>query len=147
MKKLLFIAAATLVSLTSFATPKPGADVHVKAVKHFEVNFKHANAIEWKTTKEFTKATFLLDGEKCNAFYDAEGNALGMSKAVSSRTLPKNAMKTIEKKYKDYAMIEAIEFQNDSERCYYVSMDNEKKTDVLKVTFDGSVSVFKSTKK
>jgi hypothetical protein len=76
------------------------------------------------------------------AFYDFKGTLIGTSHAVSLEALPARAKRALAKKYGDYTVKEAIQFENDDEIAYFISASKENASVILKVA-DGQVSVFK----
>jgi hypothetical protein len=60
--------------------------------------------------------------------------------------IPTAAKRAIAKKYADYTVREAIKFDSVDEIAYFISVENEKKSIILKVLND-SVSVYKTTNK
>jgi hypothetical protein len=143
MKKLFITAlAAIAIGTSAFAAP---ASISKKVNAHFRSSFSNASEISWTKTEKFNKASFLIDNEKIEAFYDTYGDLIGTSKSIQFDKLPKSAIETITSKYTfpDYQVLECIEFVNaDNEKNYYVSMDKNDATVVLEITKKGMVSLY-----
>lgn len=148
MKKLFILALIAFATGTSaFAGPKT---ISAKVNEHFVSSFKNARNVEWKVKDNFDRVSFILNGEKVQAFYDGAGELIGTSKTYALDKLPKSALETITTKYTfpEYQLKDCIEFVNSSnEKNYYVSMDKENENVVLEITTGGMVSVFARTKK
>jgi hypothetical protein len=148
MKKLFILALIAIATGTSaFAGPKT---ISTKVNEHFVASFKNAKNVEWKVKDNFDRVSFILNGEKVQAFYDGDGDLIGTSKTYALDKLPKSALETITTKYTfpEYQVKDCIEFVNSSnEKNYYVSMDKRNETVVLEITKAGMVSVFARTKK
>jgi opacity protein-like surface antigen len=147
MKKL-FIAAITALTLTTTAiAADESKKVSAAALENFKRTYKEAGDIKWTVTTQFTKASFLMDGERVEAYYGVDGNFLAESKAVSTQDLPKAARRDLEKKYSNYTIKEVIQYITFDKVEYYVSLDNGKETKILKISGTGDMQVYKVTKK
>jgi len=141
MKKI-FIAATLIAALTTSAIASPRTDA--KALKHLTSQFKDATNISWKTTDNYTKATFNWNSQVIEVFYNNDGEHIATGRHISEDALPLNALKVINDKYKDYKPSEAIEMDNvESGTDYYVSLVKDQEKVILQVSPSGSVSVFK----
>jgi hypothetical protein len=147
MKKLLFSAliAVSLVS-SAFAASGENKKVSLQITKAFESNFNDVGNVTWNITEKFAKATFVLNDVTTEAFYSPDGEFIGTSQAIALDKIPTVAKRAIAKKYTDYTVREAIKFDGVDETAYYVSVENDKKSIVLKV-LNYSVSVYKTTNK
>lgn len=143
MKKLFIAALTTLfIGTSAFAGP---SSVNSKVASHFSTAFKAAKDVTWTETEQFNKASFVLNNEQVNAFYDPYGNLIGTSKTMKFDKLPKNAIESIVSSYTypEYQLQECIEFVNaKNETAYYVSMENLNESIALEISPKGKVSLF-----
>ncbi|HEX6913790.1 MAG TPA: hypothetical protein VF145_01030 [Chitinophagaceae bacterium] len=147
MKKL-FIAAIAIVALATTAVAADGGkNVNYWVLSKFNNSYKAATNVNWVVTSQYAKATFLLDGERVEAYYSTEGEFIAESKAIATQDLPRMARKTIEKKYSGYTLKEVIEYATPEKTEYYVSMENEKESKILKISSGGEIEVFKTLQK
>jgi hypothetical protein len=147
MKKL-FIAAITALTLTTTAIAADGSKkVSATVMENFKRSYKDAGDIHWTVTAEFAKASFLMDGERVEAYYGTDGQFLAESKAVSTQDLPKAARRDLQKKYGSYTIKEVIQYVTFDKVEYYVSLENEKETKILKITGTGDMQVYRTTEK
>lgn len=145
--KNLFIAALLAVSLTTTAFATDENKISVSIRQNFRNEFKGIDKVDWTLKRDFVKASFVLNGEKVEAFYDFKGDKIGTSHHITLADLPLTARRMIAKKYAGYNITEAVEFNSPEEDCFYISADNEKERLVLKITDNSSVSTFKKTRK
>jgi hypothetical protein len=145
MKKLLMAAliVTTLVT-TAFADP---AKTNYLVLKTFNVEFKNASDVSWTSTPAFIKATFTLDNQRMEAFYNEDGERIATSSSISIEELPIKAKRAFAKKYESYNVKEAILFEATEEIAYFISAENDKESVIVKVYENGNTSVFKKTKK
>ena len=111
MKKLFISGLLALTLITSaFAAPANATN----AMDHFSASFANAKGVSWKTTDKYQKASFTLNNEKVDAFYDNAGEMLGISKVMAFDKLPKSALETLTTKYTfpEYQLKDCIEFTN-----------------------------------
>jgi hypothetical protein len=145
MKSLLFFTlfAFTIIS-NAFADVNK---VSYLALKNFKSNYGEAKEVTWTTTRDYSKATFMLDDQKMEVFYAPNGELIGTSTKMQIKELPSAVKKNVTKKMEGYTIVEAIRFQSPDDDCYYVSVENDQVNVILKVTEFGYVSLFKKTKK
>lgn len=145
MKKL-FIAALLTVTVATTAFSADEKKISGKIMDNFNSEFAEANNVKWTLKQNYVKASFVMDGQKTDAFYDLNGESIGLSRNITLESLPVNSKRIFAKKYSEYTVKEAIKFEGVSETAYFISAENEKVSLILKVT-DAGVSVFKKTNK
>ncbi|MBA4257759.1 MAG: hypothetical protein C0446_01250 [Chitinophaga sp.] len=145
MKKIL-IAAAILVSTSSFATTNN--DLNDKG--NLKSLLGKVSSVQWKSAANYEKASVLVEEQKVDVYYNTNGDLIGTTRYQDFDKLPKNALKTITKNYTypEYSLQECISFVDSSnEKTYYVSMVSENNYLVLAITEYGEVNVFANNKK
>lgn len=145
MKKLL-IAALITASLATSAFAKETNKISFRTDNNFHTQFDKAQNVSWTIKDNFTKASFDMNGEKLEAFYNLQGEMIGTSRNISITQLPAEATKAFTKHYGGYTLKEAIHFEGTEEDAYYLSAENEKEALVLKVSNNSNISIFKKTK-
>ncbi|MFP5041534.1 hypothetical protein [Parasediminibacterium sp. JCM 36343] len=145
-----FVAMMLIGTAFTKANAATTTTVNSNAVALFKEAYKNVSKVTWKTTKLFSKASFVQDGVAMEVFYNNnDGSLIATSKSISFTTLPAAAIKYISKNYAapNYTLKSCIEYTNsDNETSYYVSVEGTKATKVLEVSNNGSVSVFKTIK-
>jgi hypothetical protein len=145
MKKI-FITALVIVTIAASAFAKP-TKVNYLALKSFGAEFKNASEISWTSNPNFIKATFVYEEQRMEAFYTPAGEKIGVSRGISVDELPVKAKRAFAKQYNKYNVKEAILFEGVEENAYFINAENETENVIVKVMEDGSVSVFKKTRK
>jgi opacity protein-like surface antigen len=145
MKKL-FMAALLVAAIGSTAFAADVTKVNIKVKNNFEAQFAEATNVSWSTGGKFTRASFELNDQKIEAFYGSDGEAIGYSRQIGLKQLPQNAVKKINKLYADYKVAEVIEFTQEGDKNYYVSLENGNNKQILEVSIFGDVSKYTGTK-
>jgi hypothetical protein len=147
MKKLFIAALIVVVTGTSaFAVDKNIANYKVKS--SFEAQFSSAENVNWTAKENYIKASFTLQGQQVEAFYSpTDGELIGVTRKVEFNKLPLNAIQKIKKDYAGYKITDSIEFEGDTDRAYYVSLEEGDKKKILLVSLYGTVSVYKEARK
>ena len=146
MKKL-FIAALIVIAAGSSAFAMDATKVNYKVKKNFEIQFAGAENVTWSARESFVKASFTLLDENIEAFFDTDGELVGVSRKVSLRTLPLSAIQQIKKNYGSYKITDSIEFDQNGDKSYYLSLEDGNKKQILEVSLYGNVNVYKGARK
>jgi hypothetical protein len=143
MKKII-IAAAMFVSLSAFATEKK---VSPKVLNAFNTEFTSAQEVEWTVTTDYYKASFDMNGVKVYAFYNLDGDLLGLTRNISSAQLPVHLQSSLKKDYGNYWISDLFELSNNNGTSYYVTLENGDKKIVLKSSGGSDWSTYKKDRK
>ena len=146
MKKL-FIAALLVVAAGSSAFALDVNKVSYKVKSSFETQFIGASNVTWSFRDTYTKASFTLVDQNVDAYFGTEGELIAFSRKMDYNKLPLNAIQRINKEYAAYRVTESIEFDQDGDKNYFVSMENGTKKVILEVSLYGAVSVYHGAKK
>lgn len=142
--KTIALAAFMFLAFTMSAFAKP-TDVSKYLVKQFQNQFQNAANVSWKTTSDFTSASFTVNGEKVSVFYNNLNDLVGISKIIAVQDLPKTAQQTISSKYGQYNVVSVINFTDaDGNGCYYIQLENNNKQTILKADESGYISNFQN---
>ncbi|MDB5246268.1 MAG: hypothetical protein JWQ40_662 [Segetibacter sp.] len=151
MKKLLIaVLLAVTVATSAFADTKK---VNILIKNTFNADYPGATNITWTIGSNFAKATFVVDKQKMEAFYQINGDKIGTSKSIDPEDLPVSAKRTLAKKYSEFiafgsfSVKEAIRFDRADEGAYFISLENEHESVILKVTDSGVVTLFDRAEK
>jgi hypothetical protein len=143
-QKILILCIVVMsITVSAFAN---GEETNAKAMSNLKKEYQNAKNIEWKVTSQYTKATFTWNGQYLEVFYNNDGETIAQSKFINTNELPLKAQQFISKKYADYTITEAVEFNSEeSGLCYYVSLNKDKgdSKQILKITPDGVASTFR----
>ena len=118
-----------------------------KGADAFKKSFPQASEVSYTVKKEFTEVNFTWHNLKLQAFFDRQGNYIGLSREISVKDLPLSYVIEINRQYKGFDITEAIEFDHsENGLSYYVTVVKADRKYVLNVATDGSISVFKKMK-
>ena len=145
MKKL-FIAAMLVAGIGASAFAYDGTKVNFKVKNSFEREFIGAKNVSWTVGANFTKASFLMEEDKVEAFYSVEGESLGYTRQIEFKKLPLNAIQRIRKDYPTYQPTETIEYIQSDNKNYYVSLKDGNKQLIVEVSSFGSINKFTPSK-
>ena len=146
MKKLL-LAALVVAGLASSAFATDVTKVSSKAQTSFESKFGNATNVQWTAREGYNKVTFTLADEQVEAFFATDGDLIGFSRNTAFKSLPLAAIQKIKKEYAAYTVKETIEFEQNEEKSFYVSLENGDKKLILEVSLFGNVSVYRGKAK
>lgn len=140
MKKLL-IAAFLIVSVSVSGLAQNVNKVDKRAIGNFEVMYAGASSVQWTSKENFTKASFTQNDQHVDVFYNENGDFIATATQIRYDELPASLKKSIEKKYSNYSIREMLKYKAYDDTVYFISLENEKETIVLKGA-DGSLSVY-----
>ena len=146
MKHVLF-AAMLSVLVVSSGFAKDVKEVNKAVINTFKTDFKRAADVNWKITEKYVKASFMYNNAKMEAFYTLTGERIGTSRSIDLEELPAKAKRSFAKKFSNYTVTEAIEFEGVEDTSYFISAENENESLILQIDSTNSISVFKRTKK
>ncbi|MBS1573766.1 MAG: hypothetical protein JST09_00565 [Bacteroidetes bacterium] len=144
MKKMI-IAAAMLVTISTFANEEK--NVNPKALNSFRTEFSTAREVEWTTTSDYYRAAFDMNGQKVFAYYNTEGELMGLTRNISSTQLPLHLQSNLKKSYEGYWISDLFEVSNNNGTSYYVTLEDGEKKIVLKSASGSDWSTYKKDRK
>lgn len=144
MKKKLLVAAIAAITFCSAAFADGSKNVNHWVMEKFKTTYQDVSDVSWVVTSQFAKATFLLEGVRTEAYFSPEGEFIAESKAVPTQELPKPAKRVLQKKYSNFTIKEVIQYATPDRVEYYVSLESEKESKILKISGGGDVDVYKS---
>jgi hypothetical protein len=134
------------VGMTS-AFAKPKDDVSNQVAASFSKDFATAKDVKWQKSANYIKATFMLDNEVMYAYYNENGEQIGVVRNILSDKLPINLMSGLKKNYSNYWISDLFEMATESQSNYYVTLETADETLVLKSNGTNEWTVYKRTKK
>ena len=145
MKKLL-TTSAFVIAVISSALASGNNNTNFRGAYSFKKAFPKAENVSVKTVDEYTKISFTDNNKKMEVFYSPEGDLMAQSKAIGLNELPKGSVESVNKKYSDWTITEAIEFsnENDGSTHYYIGLQFGSKKRIVEADKDGSISVYKN---
>jgi hypothetical protein len=144
MKHLIFsLVVSVFFTMSSFAAEAP---VSTHVLQSFEKTFSNAKEVNWTVGKDVYKAEFIYSSQYIAAYYDQEGNLLGLTKNILSTQLPVLLENSLKEGYEGYWIADVIEFSSEDGTVYYATLENGDGKVVLKSS-QNSWSLNKKIKK
>ena len=143
MKKMI-IAAAMFVSLSAFANDEK---VSPKVLNAFNTEFTSAQEVEWTATGDYFRASFDINGVKVSAYYNADGELMGLTRNISTAQLPVSLQANLKKNYSGYWISDLFEVAKNNGTSYYVTLENGDKKVVLTSANGSDWSTYKKDRK
>ncbi|WP_461452199.1 hypothetical protein [Mucilaginibacter sp.] len=117
----------------------------------FESTFEDAKNVTWAVTANCQKATFTVNDVKMTAFYNLNGEYLGLTQDVSYNTIADKAKKEIADSYKGYDVNEVIKLETNSannfaETVYFVDLKNTDSEVLVRVDQSNDIFFFQKVK-
>ncbi len=142
MKKMILTLAIIVSTVSAFASET----VNQKVLNAFKKEFATASEVSWTVRTDYYKATFSYNGKYIFAFYNEEGEMLGMSRHLSPIDLPLALQNNLKKGYEGYWVSDLFEAAKNEETNYYVTLENADTKIVLKSAGNGW-SIYNKIKK
>ena len=144
MKKMIVAFGLTLCMSFAFAGEE---NVSPKVLNAFNSDFTTAKEVEWTTSDNYYKATFTFNGNHVFAFYNADGELMGLTRYISSLDLPVNLQKELKKDYSNFWISDLFEVAKSDGTSYYITLENAEKKIILKSVGGRGWTTFKKVSK
>jgi hypothetical protein len=144
MKKVLITLAIAISSLVAFAGEE---NVSKDVLNSFNKEFNGAKEVRWTTGSDFYKAVFVLNDQYITAFYNKDGEFLGMTRNISSLNLPLKLQSKIRSEYAEYWISDLFELSDNDGTHYYITVENADSKLLLKSSDNTEWNVFKKMTK
>ena len=135
--------ASSLFVKTSYASDI----ISAKALKSFQTTFTGAKDPEWVTIDKYYKVQFVMNEQTLTAFYNVEGNLLGVTRNISSTQLPLMLLAELKNKCGNQWISELFEMSNENETDYYVTLETADAKTILKSSNNSTWVLYKKVKK
>jgi hypothetical protein len=145
MKKMMLTLAIVVSSIgVAFAGEE---EVNAKVLGAFKNEFKSATDIKWTIGTNYYQAAFVYNEQHVSAFYNLEGDLLGLTRYISPADLPLALQSDLKKSYDSYWISDLFEVSNDEGTTYYITLEDADTKKVLKATDGRSWHDYKKVKK
>jgi hypothetical protein len=143
-KTILSIVIGLALFSTAFANaPEKATD---RAIASFVKEFKKASDVSWSANKDYIMAAFELDNQTQYAYYDYQGNLVGVVHHILTSSLPADLNRGIRKHYSGYWVSELFQLSSDQGDAYYIQLKNADETLVLTTEGTGSWHLYSAPK-
>lgn len=144
MKKILMTLAIAISSIVAFAGEE---NVSKDVLNSFNKEFNGAKEVRWTTGSDFYKAVFVLNDQYITAFYNKEGEFLGMTRNISSLNLPMKLQSKIRSDYNEYWITDLFELSDNDGTHYYITVENADSKVLLKSSDNTDWNIYKKMSK
>lgn len=144
MKKIIIMLAVAISSFTAFASDD---NVSSNVLSSFNKEFAGAKNVQWTTTSNYYKASFVFNDQFVSAFYQLDGELIATSRNISSLELPMSLQTNLKKNYNSYWISDLFEISNSEGTSYYITLDKADSKVVLKSSGNGKWETFKKITK
>jgi len=144
MKKVLMTLAIAISSLVAFAGEE---NVSKDVLNSYNKEFNGEKEVRWTTGSDFYKAVFVLNDQYITAFYNKDGEFLGMTRNISSLNLPLKLQSKIRSDYAEYWISDLFELSDNDGTHYYITVENADSKLLLKSSDNTEWNIFKKMTK
>ncbi len=130
MKKII-LSLAIVLTLFSTAFANHPVRIYERAAASFHKDFHKASDVKWAVKENYVVAKFIQDNQTLFAYYDYQGNMIGLLQHILTSSLPANLQKDIKKRYGNYWVSELFKLTSDNGVYYYIQLKNADETIVL----------------
>jgi len=143
-KTILSIVIGLALFSTAFAkAPEKATD---RAIASFMKEFHKASDVIWSANSNYIMAAFELDHQTQYAYYDYQGNLVGVVHHILTSSLPADLSGDIRKHYSNYWVSELFQVSSDQGDAYYIQLKNADETIVLTTEGTGSWHLYSTPK-
>ena len=130
-------------------TAKAGADIkdiHVRAVKNFNRQYKDVRDVKWSNADKTIMATFEKDGVQNRVIYYKNGRWLHTILSYEPSRLPEPVREIIRSNFRNYDITWVTEIQERDKVFHFVNIENAKSFKQIAVC-DDRFRIYKDLKK
>ena len=144
MKKMIITLAIAISTLSAFAGEE---NVNPKVLDAFKTQFKAVKQVEWTVGTDFYRATFVYNDKHVFAYYNTDGELLGLTRYISPLDLSLNLQINLKNNYANYWISDLFEVAKTDGTTYYITLENADTKIVLKATDGNAWTFHQKTKK
>ena len=135
------------IAISSLAVFAGEENVSKKVLDAFKTEFATAKEVEWTISNDYYKASFVYNDKFVFAFYNLDGDLLGLTRYISTTELPLNLQIDLKKNNKGYWVSDLFEVAKHGTAYYYITLENADTKMILQSTGGSNWEVFKTVKK
>ncbi len=147
MKTFLIIAAslALLISTSAFSPKNKALRVATPKIENaFAQEFGEQENVTWsRESNELVLATFVVDKQTANAYFDNEGNYVCSTSEIQKENLPMKLKIAATREFEGGTINAILQMNNPEETAYFFQVTTSKGTKVWKGYANGSIEFFK----
>ena len=144
MKKMIMTLAIVISTLGAFAGEEK---VSPKVLDAFKSEFNTAKEVEWAVGQDYYKATFTYNEKHVFAYYNADGELLGVTRYLSPVDLPINLQTSLKKNHSNLWVSDLFEVAKNDGTGYYITLENADTKIILKSTGGSEWTAYQKIRK
>ena len=141
--KSLFLA---IIFSSLFAAKSDAQTIPSSISTAFISSFPQADKAVWSNTGNIYRAEFKLEGEKQFAFFNKAGELLAVSRYIDFTALSNRLRLNLIKHYPNYNISEIFQVNNDLDTDYFVTLERNGISFILKSSGNGKWNLFQDNK-
>ncbi len=122
-------------------------NVSEKVLNAFSTEFSTAKDVQWTVGSDYCMAKFQYNEKYVFAYYNQEGDLLGLSRNITTADLPLSLQTNLKREYAGYWVSDLMEVAKDEETIYYITLENADAKVVLKAAGGNGWNQYKKVKK
>ena len=135
MKKII-LSTAIMLALFSAAFANYPDKATDRATASFHKDFISVSALRSEVINNHVRVTFQENNETRFAYYDFQGNLIGVVQHILTSDLPNDLQKDIRKHYSNYWVTELFHVSTEEGEYYYLQLTNAD--EIIVLSSDGS---------
>ena len=157
MKKIIMTLAIAMSTLGAFAGTAFGNPTHAKTegeenispkvLQAFKSEFNTAKEVEWTAGSNYYKAAFMYNNKHVFAYYNTEGELIGLTRYISPVDLPLSLQSSLKKIYADYWISDLFEVAKNDGTGYYITLENADSKIILEASDGSEWNVYQKIRK
>ncbi len=149
--KIILITAASLVLLISTSSFSPQNKVlriaTLKIENSFVEEFGEQPNVEWsRENNDMVLATFVIDNQTANAYFDNEGNYVCSTTEILKENLPLKLKIAVGREFAEASIIAILPMNSPNDTAYFFHVTTSKGKKVWQGYSDGTIELFKKLK-
>ena len=126
-----------------------GDKVNERVQAAFLKQFVGASLLKWECVRgsDLCQAYFTYNGERYNAFFDADGKLVATCHFIRESNLPLLIRQSISNKYASYELTQVVELTHNEETTYLLTFENDRIKLESQAYINGNIYSIKKTKK
>jgi hypothetical protein len=138
MKKMIMALAFFAVTIANMAFAGTGGGIDGRIKKAFEKEYAGAADVQWYTFDNYVKVDFSFEGLHLMAFYNNNGDMIGLARNISFSSLPILLQLEQRKHYSNYWITSIYELVNGEGSRYYLTLENAD--NIIKLGSNGTAN-------
>ncbi|MCU0396252.1 MAG: hypothetical protein MUF29_10100 [Chitinophagaceae bacterium] len=128
MKRHLLTGALALASLLTYADPTPASGIrNFRASENLKALFGNVRNVDWQPAmNSMIKASFTSYEEEISVFFNAEGEYVATTRAVTTSELPMRLRLAMEQKFGSTPIEQLFELTSEKDNSWYFQTTDKK---------------------